>query len=224
MQILRIASRAIVVIYSTIPSWWILIHPFAERWRKMRRSPYRALVPIWIAMWIVAVAITWPWHGVQLYSTPFAWIATLALLAISVPIYRRTSRSFGRPNLIGQSELRPDEFEQNLVTTGLHARMRHPVYLAHLGTILAFTIGSGLLVNYALLGFAIITGALMISLEERELESRFGGQWREYKRQVGVLPSGTKPVRHSRPRLWTESSGSKNRTSEKPLPYEGRGQ
>ena len=38
--------------------------------------------------------------------------------------------------------------------------------------------------------FALITGALMIVLEERELEHRFGDQWREYKRRVNaVLPS-----------------------------------
>ena len=218
MQILRTASWAIVVIYSTIPSWWILIHPFAARWRKMRRSPYRALVPIWIAMWIVAAALTWPWREVQLYSTPFAWIATLALLAISVPVYRRTGRSFGRPNLIGQSELRPEEFEQQLVTTGLHARMRHPVYLAHLCTIAAFTIGSGMLVNYCLLAFAIVTGAVMIKMEERELEARFGNQWRGYRQQVGILPPLSKLVWHSRPRLCITSTESNISRGDTPAP------
>lgn len=197
MRILLTAAWMIVIIYSTIPLWWLAIHPFAARWRKMRRSPYRALLPLWIAMWIIAVAVTWPWHEIQLYRTPFAWIATAALLAISIPIYRRTSRNFGRPNLIGQSELRPGEFEQKLVTSGLHGRMRHPVYLAHLCNISAFTIGTGLLVNYCLLAFAIITGAVMIIMEERELEARFGDAWREYRRRVpAIIPL---PLQNGRP-------------------------
>ena len=72
----------------------------------------------------------------------------------------------------------------------MHARVRHPIYLAHFSMLLGWTLGSGLAVNYALLAFALITGAAMIVLEERELEKRFGGQWRGYKRRVNaVLPS-----------------------------------
>jgi protein-S-isoprenylcysteine O-methyltransferase Ste14 len=73
------------------------------------------------------------------------------------------------------------------VTTGLHARVRHPIYLAHLCMLLGFTIGSGLSVDYALLGFTLIAGAVMIALEERELERRFGEEWREYKSRSGAI-------------------------------------
>jgi protein-S-isoprenylcysteine O-methyltransferase Ste14 len=65
--------------------------------------------------------------------------------------------------------------------------VRHPIYLAHLCTIAAFTIGSGMAVNYALLGFAIVTGAVMVRLEEKELAGRFGDDWRDYKRRVPAI-------------------------------------
>jgi hypothetical protein len=38
------------VVYSTIPAFWLMVHPFAERWRMRQTSPYRVLVPAWIAM------------------------------------------------------------------------------------------------------------------------------------------------------------------------------
>jgi len=54
---------------------------------------------------------------------------------------------------------------------------------------LAWSIASGLAVTYALTVFAVITGAIMIQMEDRELERRFGQQYRAYRDTVpAVLP------------------------------------
>jgi protein-S-isoprenylcysteine O-methyltransferase Ste14 len=46
-----------------------------------------------------------------------------------------------------------------------------------------------LTVCYALTAFAVLTGTLMIRLEDRELEQRFGEQYRDYRRKVSsILP------------------------------------
>jgi protein-S-isoprenylcysteine O-methyltransferase Ste14 len=84
--------------------------------------------------------------------------------------------------------LRPQEHAQELVTTGLHSRMRHPIYMAHLTNFFGWTIGSGLLVSYVLLAISLLFAfPLMIWLEERELETRFGFEFREYKRRVPLI-------------------------------------
>lgn len=57
------------IVYSTIPSFWILIHSRPEYWRSRRRSPYRVLAPLWIGMWVLVAAITAPWRQVALYSS-----------------------------------------------------------------------------------------------------------------------------------------------------------
>jgi protein-S-isoprenylcysteine O-methyltransferase Ste14 len=54
---------------------------------------------------------------------------------------------------------------------------------------LAWSIGSGLVVCYGLTVFAVVTGAVMIREEEKELEQRFGQEYRNYQRKVpAVVP------------------------------------
>jgi protein-S-isoprenylcysteine O-methyltransferase Ste14 len=175
------------IAYASVPSYWFVVHPFVDFWRHRRRSPFRAVLPLWIAIMFALGALTWPWHGLRLYSSPFAWVPAFVFFVTGVSVYRRVRKEFGAANFSGQAEMRPAEFEQKLVTTGLHARLRHPIYLAHLCTLLGWTVGSGLAVNYALLAFALVTGAVMIGLEERELARRFGEDYARYRRQVGAL-------------------------------------
>ena len=179
----------IAVIYSSIPLFWFPIHPFAARWRKMRRSPYRAVLPLWMAVIVLLAWITWPWHSRQIYSTRWMWLPALPFLIQGLRVYRRISSEFGGHKLSGEAELRPGEHEQELVTTGLHARMRHPIYFAHLCNLAGWALGSGLSVVYALLGInLLIAFPVMIYMEERELEARFGERFFEYRSRVPLIP------------------------------------
>ncbi len=75
------------------------------------------------------------------------------------------------------------------MTTGIRARVRHPVYLGHLCEMLAWSVGTGLVVCCLLTAFAVVTGAVMISMEDAELEKRFGAEYAAYRRRVpAVLP------------------------------------
>jgi protein-S-isoprenylcysteine O-methyltransferase Ste14 len=54
---------------------------------------------------------------------------------------------------------------------------------------LAWSLGTGLVVCYGLTIFAVVTGTVMIRLEEKELEQRFGKEYRDYQRKVpAVVP------------------------------------
>ena len=77
--------------------------------------------------------------------------------------------------------------EQRLVTTGIRGRVRHPVYLAHLCEMLAWSMGTGLVVCYGLTAFAVLTGAVMIGMEDQELEMRFGEEYRRYRARVPAI-------------------------------------
>ena len=79
------------------------------------------------------------------------------------------------------AELEPARHRQQLITTGIRSRVRHPIYLGHLCEIIGWCVGTGLVALYALAAFAMITGAVMIHMEDRELEARFGEAFREYR-------------------------------------------
>jgi protein-S-isoprenylcysteine O-methyltransferase Ste14 len=175
------------VVYSTIPAFWFMIHPFAERWRARRRSPYRVLVPGWVAMWLVMALITSPWRRVALYQTPWAWIPAVPLFVCGLYLYPRSGKNFSAKQLGGLPEVHGGNREQRLATQGIRARVRHPVYLAHLCEMLAWSLGTGLTVCWGLTAFAMVTGAVMIRMEDAELEKRFGEEYRAYESVVPAL-------------------------------------
>ena len=186
----------VAMVYAAVPVFWFLVHPLVGFWRRQKRSPYWVLVPAQLATIAVGLALTWPWRHETLYDTPYAWIAAAPLFAAAISIFRRVKPHFTNQQLIGRSELAPDRFEQRLVTAGLHARVRHPVYGAHFLMLLGWTVGSGLLVCYAMVGFSLVAGTVMITLEEHELEARFGEPYREYKRRVpAILPRFSDPAK-----------------------------
>jgi protein-S-isoprenylcysteine O-methyltransferase Ste14 len=187
MDKLLLASWVICVIYSSIPLFWLAIHPFAHRWQKMQRSPYRVLLPLWAILIAALIFATRPWHSIQLYSSNFSLLIALPFFLMGAATYVRIRSEFGLANLSGESELRPAQ-NPTLVVTGLHSRMRHPIYFAHLSMMAGWTIASRLAINFALLAIsALLTFPLMIWMEENELEQRFGNSYRQYRQSVPLF-------------------------------------
>ena len=189
MQILRTLGWLACVVYSTVPLFWFMVHPRARRWREKERSPFRVLLPAWLTMWIGIGALTAPWRNLAIYSTPWGWVPAAFLFSIGFLIYTRSGAHFSWAQLGGLPEVRTDHKDDRLITTGIRGRVRHPVYLGHLCEMLAWCIGTGLLVCWILTVFAIATGVVMIRMEEAELQRRFGGDYLEYKAKVpAVVP------------------------------------
>jgi protein-S-isoprenylcysteine O-methyltransferase Ste14 len=114
------------------------------------------------------------------------------LFAAGIFIYRSAGTHFSWAQLGGLPEVRAGNTGnevQRLVTTGIRSRVRHPIYLGHLCEMLAWSAGTGLAVCWLLTAFAIATGAVMIRMEEAELEKRFGEEYRDYRSTVpAVVP------------------------------------
>lgn len=184
--ILENIGWALGCIYSTIPAYWFLVHPLAEFWRK-RGVSLKQVGPAWPLLWVVAGAVTASWRHRTLYHQPLAWIPGVALMACALYVYSQARRGFSTDQVLGRAELEPEKHEQRLITEGIRARVRHPYYLAHLLHLSAWAIGTGSAAVWMLEGFAILTGAVMLPLEERELVRRFGNEYREYQRRVPAL-------------------------------------
>jgi protein-S-isoprenylcysteine O-methyltransferase Ste14 len=190
MHFLRTLGWLACVVYSTIPMFWLMIHPRAHRWRARQRSPFRVLVPAWIVMWVGMAELTASWRSATFYSTPWTWIPAASLFVAGIFLYSSSGAHFSWAQLGGVPEVHTGNQEQRLVTTGIRSRLRHPIYLAHLCEMLAWSTGTGLAVCWLLTAFAIATGAAMIRMEDAELEKRFGADFVAYRQRVhAVLPS-----------------------------------
>jgi protein-S-isoprenylcysteine O-methyltransferase Ste14 len=185
-QTLRTVGWIACIIYSTIPSFWLLIHPRVEHWRSRPRSPYRILLPMWIAMWLLMAAVTVHWRNLTLYHRAWCWIPAGALFCTGLALYKQSGDGFSPAQLGGLPEVLPER-QQRLVTTGIRSRVRHPVYLAHLCEMMAWSIGTGLAICWVLTAFAVVTGAVMMKMEDEELENRFGEEYRQYRMRVPAL-------------------------------------
>ncbi len=178
------------IVYAAIPFYWFLIHPLSEHWQRRRQSPFRLVLPLWFLIIAAAAAGTWHWRSNTLYDANIlSWTLAAVLFFAGILVYRQIGR-FGVARFAGLAEVRPLEHAQQLVTTGMHARVRHPIYLAHLCMFLAWTTASGLEILFLLVPVVLILASAMIRLEERELQRRFGDIYREYARRTPAIVPG----------------------------------
>ena len=176
-------------IYCTIPLFWLVVHPFIGRWRKQGRRAYIFILPLWAAFIALAFLLIWPFRFARFYANWWNWVPAAFMFLTGFSIYVAAFDRFHHTQVSGLAELEPGRHHDQLITTGIRARVRHPIYLGHLCEIVGWCVATGLMPLYALLGFAMVTGALMIRIEDRELEARFGKPYRAYRRTVpAVIP------------------------------------
>ena len=187
MRWLRTLAWLVCVVYSTIPLFWLMVHPLAHRWRSSEASPFRVLVPAWVVMWAGIAALTGAWRNARFYSTPWAWIPSVLLFGSGIFLYTNAGAHFSWAQLGGLPEVRVGHQDDRLVITGIRSRVRHPVYLGHLCEMLAWSLGTGLAVCWLLTALAIATGAVMIHMEDEELEKRFGPEYLAYRNKVSAI-------------------------------------
>src|ERR1035441_9995588 len=84
MHFLQTLGWLVCVVYSTIPLFWLMVHPRAHRWRAREGSPFRVLVPAWLVMWIGIGALTGTWRKLELYSMSWTWLPAAFLFAIGI--------------------------------------------------------------------------------------------------------------------------------------------
>jgi protein-S-isoprenylcysteine O-methyltransferase Ste14 len=176
-------------IYATISLFSLVVRPLAKLLRARAHSPLQIIIPSWFIMMAVIYFMTWPWREAVLYHAPLAWLASVFLFVTAIGIYHRSRLGFSRAPFVGRSGGDLCR-ERRLVTSGIRQQIRHSIYLAHLCMLLAWTVGSGEIVLYGLTVFALLTGWPMIREEEAELESRFGDEYRPYRR---VVPAALVP-------------------------------
>lgn len=166
---------------------------YTRLYRRMRRGDVRreplvvrVLMPLWaVAQALPFVAVFTTWLDVADYALP-APLGILGIVALAAGLWllRRSHADLGRnwsPSLIILQD-------HALVTTGVYARIRHPMYAAHW----LWVVGQALLIHNwiagpaGLLVFAPIY-VLRVGPEEAQLRARFGAAYLSYEERTGRL-------------------------------------
>lgn len=187
VKVLRTLAWAVGIVYATIPSYWLIVHPRARGWAARGGKRLAVVGPTWPLLWIATAAVTWRWRRKTFYTARWTWAPAALFIGTGLVLYAFARRDFSTDQLLGRAELEPHRHAQALNTRGIRARLRHPFYLGHLCELVGWSVGTGLVVLYGLTGFAVATGYFMFRAEDRELELRFGDAYREYRARVPAL-------------------------------------
>lgn len=164
---------------------WFLIHPFADRWRRVGPAiTYLVVTPILIAIGAGIYHVREPLLRTHFgVKAPLMVISTL-LLMVGVYIGMLRMRHLTPSLLLGIPELSHEGKAGKLLTEGIYGLVRHPRYL-EIGFVLA---AIALFVNYLAVYLLLLAYVpviyLVVLLEERELKARFGDAYETYCRRV----------------------------------------
>ena len=179
-----IVALATLIVWPAIPLFWIPVHCRPEAFRKIGFATYAVPFVLWLPL-----AYTIYLHRLFLLGhkigLPVAFAAVGWMLMIAGALLQiRTGTLLSLKGLAGMPEI-IEKVQGRLVTEGAFSVVRHPTYLSHTLLFAGVFLATGITAAgfLTLLDFALIN-AIIIPLEERELEGRFGEAYLEYKKRV----------------------------------------
>ncbi len=167
-----------------MPLFWIPVHGFPAVFRNLGLFTYVMPVILWLPLaYFIYVHRAFILHF-KILLPQVLHGAGLFLLIAGTALQIWTAELLSLWGLIGLPEI-TKEVKGRLVTEGAFSVVRHPTYLSHT---LMFA-GVFLLTGAAAVGIItvldiVIINAVVIPLEEKELVSRFGEEYRDYKARV----------------------------------------
>jgi protein-S-isoprenylcysteine O-methyltransferase Ste14 len=153
--------------------------PGAARWYRLAYSLQSTL----LLLWVVLAYVKADTHGPYWVPSPWLKVLAWALVVGGAALSGLAVTRFGTAGFLGFAP----ERRTGLVRTGLHGRMRHPIYTGIIGAMLGWVLlhpTPATLVVVGILAFYLPIG---IHLEERKLIAAFGEAYRRYRREVPAL-------------------------------------
>lgn len=167
------------ILASTGVKRWMRERLGLDRWYRLGYS----LVSLLLLGWVIMAYVRVPYSALLPALPPWAAVVGWSMMALGAALSLVAILRFGGAGFVGLVPERQDM----LVRSGLHGRMRHPIYT---GVILAAL--GWLLIDGGMACAAVVTITFMylpigIALEERKLIGVFGEDYRQYRREVPAL-------------------------------------
>lgn len=173
-----------LMFWPVIPVFWIPVHLGTGFFRRLGFLtyilPFLICVPIAYGIYHYRTFLIQP----QIDMPALVNIMGFPLLLLGTFLHIWTAKLLGFLGIIGIPELSPT-VQMGITRKGAFSIVRHPTYFAH--TVLF--IGVFLITEVAWIGIItvldfIVVNLIIIPLEEKELQNRFGEKYSSYKKDV----------------------------------------
>ncbi len=173
-----------ILLWPIVPLFWIPVHCLPGIFRRLGLLTFTMPFIIWLPL---AVLLYEHRKFVLQFKIHFPFLLSLAgilLLIAGTLLHIWTAKLLRLSGLIGLPEISAG-IKGKFVTTGPFSVVRHPTYLAHT---LMFA-GVYLITGVNAVGIVtvvdfLLINAVIIPLEERELITRFGEDYKRYRNEV----------------------------------------
>ncbi len=129
---------------------------------------------------LIGALLNWYWPS-PIVSESLRWPLSALLILVGIGIAVSCSRLFKK----AQTNIAPSKTTSHIVTTGIYAFSRNPIYLSFIiaGVGIAFAVNS-LWIVLMQIPVVLIIRKFVILKEEHYLEGKFGDEYRNYKLNV----------------------------------------
>jgi methanethiol S-methyltransferase len=185
MQELIVSTTLFYTVHSFLASIgvksWVARKLGLERWYRLAYSLVSLIMAYWVYVTYARVASVGRFFVPSPPVTVIGWTVLFAGAMLAVVAVLR----FGGAGFIG---LVPEP-ATGLVRTGLHGRMRHPIYTGVILMCLGWLLLQASPATMTIVVITLVYLPIGIHLEERKLAVAFGAEYERYRREVpAVLP------------------------------------
>lgn len=178
---------AVLTVMGTPPAlaYWFIVHPFIGFWRR-RGTAFT--MTVLLVVYVLSMAGLYLVRDVVLagdYGTRWILVAAAVPLFVAsfvVQYFRKKHLKF--KTLAGLPEIDPEKHDSKLLTEGIYGKIRHPRYMEFFLGMSAWALVINWLSVYVLTAVTFVLLLVIVALEERELEERFGEAYAEYSARV----------------------------------------
>jgi len=185
----------VIMLWPIIPLWWIPVHGA----NRFIRKPGFVIYPITFVLWAISV---YPIYmnrtfllGFRIDFSVIIRVLGILLAFAGIILQMWVLKSLSARVITGVPEVINGETAR-LITGGPFSRVRHPTYLSHSLFFIGIFLSTGTMATgfVALIDF-IIVALIIVPMEEKELLSRFGDEYRLYMaRTPRFLPRMRKQI------------------------------
>jgi len=177
------------MVWPVVPLFWIPVHGFSRFFKNIGLATYLLPILTWLPVaYLIYINRDFVMQFRIVLPTAVIIAGILFLLAGTL-LHIWTGTLLGLWGLMGLPEI-SSKIKGGLVTEGPFSVVRHPTYLAHTLMFLGVFLITGV-IAVAVITFIdfLLISIVIIPLEDRELLSRFGDEYKRYMERVaGFIP------------------------------------